>query len=82
MVADERVLLVDEAMAVGDAEFARRSEARIAQLREQAGTVVLVSHQLGSITATCDRVVWLDRGRVRMDGPTDEVVAAYRASTG
>ena len=76
------VLLVDEALAVGDAEFARRSEARIAQLREQAGTVVLVSHQLGSITATCDRVVWLDRGRVRMDGPTDEVVAAYRASTG
>lgn len=76
------VLLIDEALAVGDAEFARRSEARIAQLRAEAGTVILVSHQLGSITATCQRVLWLDRGRVRMDGPTDEVVAAYRAATG
>ncbi len=74
------VLLIDEALAVGDAQFARRSEARIAELRAQAGTVVLVSHQLGSITATCDRVLWLDRGLVRMDGPTDEVVAAYRAA--
>lgn len=75
------VLLVDEALAVGDAEFARRSEARLAELRAAAGTVVLVSHQLGSITATCDRVVWLDRGQVRLDGPTEEVVAAYRAAT-
>ena len=74
------VLLIDEALAVGDAEFSRRSEERIAQLRAQAGTVLLVSHQLGTITSTCERVLWLDRGRVRMDGPTDEVVEAYRTA--
>jgi len=74
------VLLVDEALAVGDAAFQRKSEARIRQLREQAGTVFLVSHQLGSITDTCERAVWLDQGRVRMDGPAQDVVDAYRGS--
>ncbi|MBB6172954.1 teichoic acid transport system ATP-binding protein [Nocardiopsis mwathae] len=72
------VLMVDEALATGDAAFRKRSEARIRELREKAGTVFLVSHSNKSIRDTCDRVLWLERGELVMDGPTDEVVTAYQ----
>lgn len=75
-----RVLLIDEALAVGDADFRRRSERRITELREEAGTVFLVSHSMRSIKDTCNRTLWIHHGEVRMDGPTDEVVDAYSAS--
>ncbi|MGN6607005.1 MAG: ABC transporter ATP-binding protein [Jatrophihabitans sp.] len=71
------ILLIDEALATGDAAFRRRSEKRILELREQAGTVFLVSHGLGVIRDTCNRTVWLEHGKLIMDGPTDEVIAAY-----
>jgi teichoic acid transport system ATP-binding protein len=71
------VLLVDEALATGDAEFRRKSEKRIHELREEAGTVFLVSHNLEVVTATCNRAIWLDKGVVRMDGDSESVVKAY-----
>jgi teichoic acid transport system ATP-binding protein len=71
------VLLIDEALATGDAHFRRRSEARVRELRETAGTVFLVSHQIGSIRDTCERTIWLESGVIRMDGTTDEVVPEY-----
>ena len=71
------VLLIDEALATGDAQFRRRSEERVQELREGAGTVFLVSHQLSTIQASCERTIWLEAGLIRMDGPTDEVIAAY-----
>lgn len=74
------VLLVDEALATGDAQFRTKSDKRIRELRDAAGTVVLVSHQLQVIRDTCDRVIWLDEGVVTMDGPTEEVVSAYEAA--
>lgn len=73
------VLLVDEALATGDKQFRVRSEKRINEMRAQAGTVFLVSHSLEPVRATCDRVIWLDEGRIRMDGPADEVIEAYEA---
>jgi teichoic acid transport system ATP-binding protein len=76
------VLLVDEALATGDARFRKRSEQRVRELRDQAGTVILVSHQLKSIKDTCERTIWLESGLIRMDGPTDEVCAAYAAFAG
>ncbi|MFE0427099.1 ABC transporter ATP-binding protein [Streptomyces sp. NPDC058953] len=75
------VLMIDEALATGDRRFQLRSEARIRELREQAGTVFLVSHGLGSVRDTCDRVLWLERGVLMMDGPTEQVLAAYEAET-
>ncbi|KAB2386085.1 ABC transporter ATP-binding protein [Actinomadura montaniterrae] len=72
------ILMIDEALATGDARFRRRSEDRLKELRDEAATVVLVSHSLGTIEETCDRTIWLDHGRVRMDGPSPDVVAAYR----
>jgi len=78
--ATHRILLVDEALAVGDAAFRRRSEERIRELRAQAGTVFLVSHSMGTIRETCTRGLWIDGGHLRADGPVDEVVDAYEAS--
>ncbi len=75
------VLLIDEALATGDAAFQRQSEARIRQLREQAATVFLVSHNHRSIRAVCDRVLWLENGLLRMDGETRTVLAAYEQAS-
>ncbi|NYI95253.1 teichoic acid transport system ATP-binding protein [Streptomonospora nanhaiensis] len=71
------VLMIDEALATGDRKFRKRSEARIRKLREEAGTVFLVSHSNKSIKDTCNRVLWLESGNLVMDGETDEVLAAY-----
>ncbi|MDN0197199.1 ABC transporter ATP-binding protein [Streptomyces sp. S.PNR 29] len=79
---DHDVLLIDEALATGDRSFQKRSEERIRELRKSAGTVFLVSHNNKSIRDTCDRVLWLERGELRMDGPTEEVLEAYEAFTG
>ncbi|MFB7867183.1 MULTISPECIES: ABC transporter ATP-binding protein [unclassified Streptomyces] len=76
------VLLIDEALATGDASFRRRSRRRIDELRAEAGTVFLVSHSNATVTETCDRALWLESGTLRMDGPADEVVAAYEHFTG
>ncbi|MBN0045915.1 ABC transporter ATP-binding protein [Streptomyces actuosus] len=75
------VLLIDEALATGDARFQKRSEERIRELRKEAGTVFLVSHSNASIRDTCERVLWLERGELRMDGPTDEVLRQYEKFT-
>lgn len=72
-----QVLLVDEALAVGDRRFQRRSEQRIRELRQEAGTVFLVSHGLGAIQKTCNRVLWIEEGQLKMDGGVEEVLEAY-----
>lgn len=74
------ILIVDEALAVGDQKFRNRSESRIREIRDNAGTVFLVSHSMRSIRDTCNRVVWIEKGTLMMDGPTDEVVDAYEAA--
>ncbi|MEV6104831.1 ABC transporter ATP-binding protein [Streptomyces sp. NPDC051940] len=79
---DHDVLMIDEALATGDLKFRRRSEARIRELRQQAGTVFLVSHSSKSILDTCNRVLWLEKGELVMDGPAEEVMAAYEKETG
>ncbi|MCX5202872.1 ABC transporter ATP-binding protein [Streptomyces sp. NBC_00237] len=79
---DHDVLMIDEALATGDRKFQIRSEQRIRELRKEAGTVFLVSHSNKSIRDTCDRVLWLEKGELLMDGPTEEVVKAYEKETG
>jgi teichoic acid transport system ATP-binding protein len=71
------ILIVDEALGVGDRDFRRRSEARIREIRDAAGTVFLVSHSMNSIRDTCDRVIWIHKGDLMLDGDPDEVIAAY-----
>ncbi len=74
------ILLIDEALAVGDKRFRGKSLERVKELRSGAGTVVMVTHNLGEIRSTCSRAIWLQDGVVVMDGPTGEVVDAYEAS--
>jgi teichoic acid transport system ATP-binding protein len=71
------VLLIDEALATGDAQFRRRSEQRVRDLRKEAGTVFLVSHSEQSIRDTCERSIWLESGLIRADGPTEDVLKEY-----
>jgi teichoic acid transport system ATP-binding protein len=73
------VLMIDEALATGDMAFQKRSEERIRELRKEAGTVFLVSHSNSAIRETCDRVLWIEKGELLMDGPTEDVVKAYEA---
>jgi teichoic acid transport system ATP-binding protein len=73
------VLLIDEALATGDAKFRKRSEARVRELRKDAGTVFLVSHSEQSIRDTCERSIWLESGVIRADGPTADVLKEYES---
>lgn len=72
------ILLVDEALAVGDATFKKRSEKRIGELLDAAGSVFLVSHSMPAILDVCTRVMWINEGSVMMDGDPKEVVNAYQ----
>jgi teichoic acid transport system ATP-binding protein len=74
------VLMIDEALGTGDAEFRAKSKDRIERIRENAGTIFLVSHSLASVQSMCGRVLWIDKGVLKMDGPAAEVCAAYRSA--
>jgi teichoic acid transport system ATP-binding protein len=75
------VLLIDEALATGDAKFKVKSQKRIEELRKEAGAVFLVAHQLDVVKETCERVIWIEEGRTVMDGEAEEVVDAYTEAT-
>jgi teichoic acid transport system ATP-binding protein len=75
------VLLVDEALATGDARFKRKRKAKIEELRKDAGAVFLVAHNLEVIEETCNRVIWIEEGVMRMDGHPETVIAAYTEAT-
>ncbi|MET3948374.1 teichoic acid transport system ATP-binding protein [Arthrobacter sp. UYCu512] len=78
---DPEILLVDEALNTGDAQFADRSKRRMDELREQAGCVFLVSHSLETISDMCTRVIWLDKGDLIMDGESAVAIKAYQEFT-
>lgn len=75
--ADADILLLDEVMAVGDAQFQRKCIETFEALQRQQKTIVLVSHDLASVQRFCDRAFWLDRGRIVMSGDPAEVVQTY-----
>ena len=71
------VLLIDEALAVGDESFRAKSRARIDALWHASTTVIVVSHDLAFVRSTCERAVWLDRGRIAAAGAPADVVDRY-----
>jgi ABC-type polysaccharide/polyol phosphate transport system ATPase subunit len=79
---DPDVLIVDEVLSVGDAAFQQKSAERMQKMIEDGASVVLVSHSLGTVLEIADRVMWMDKGIVKMEGDPAEVVAAYEASVG
>jgi lipopolysaccharide transport system ATP-binding protein len=74
---DTDILLVDEVLAVGDAEFQRKCFGKMDDVARTGRTVVFVSHQLSAVQRLCTRAYWIDAGSVRSEGPTAEVVASY-----
>ncbi len=79
---DPDVMVVDEVLSVGDESFQRKSFDRMQQLMSGGTAVLLVSHVLPKVQQMADRVMWLDKGSVRMVGDPGEVIEAYRASVG
>ncbi|MFI7483542.1 ABC transporter ATP-binding protein [Kocuria sp. M1R5S2] len=74
---DPHILILDEALGTGDAQFRDRGQARMREIREQAGCILFVSHSMGEVRQMCSRVVWIDAGELVMDGPPDEVIEVY-----
>lgn len=74
---EPEVLLVDEILAVGDQSFQERCLERVKQLQDQGVTIVFVSHNMESVLQTCTRALWMDQGRVRVDGTAEKVVGWY-----
>lgn len=77
---DADIMVVDEVLAVGDAEFQRKCLAKMADIERSGRTVLFVSHNIEAIIRLCPRVVWLDQGSLVMDGPTNDVIDAYLTS--
>ncbi|MEY2169637.1 MULTISPECIES: ABC transporter ATP-binding protein [unclassified Rhodanobacter] len=76
--SDPKILVVDEALSVGDEAFQRKCFGRIEELKANGCTVLFVSHSAGTIVQLCDRAVLLDEGRILMTGRPKDVVAAYQ----
>jgi ABC-2 type transport system ATP-binding protein len=74
------LLLIDEVLSVGDGEFAQKSKTRMQEIIKSGTTVVLVSHDLLTVAALADRVIWLKKGEVVMVGKPSEVITAYQTS--
>ncbi|ACD21005.1 ABC transporter related [Paraburkholderia phytofirmans PsJN] len=77
---DAQILLLDEVMGVGDASFKDKANRRLAELHERSEIVVLALHDNATIRKTCDKALWMDKGRAKMFGPAEEVLEAYEAS--
>ena len=78
--AEPEILLVDEVLSVGDAFFQEKCLQRMHQFQAEGVTIVVVSHSLDLFKTFCDRVIWLDHGRVVADGPAAEIVRQYEAT--
>jgi ABC-type polysaccharide/polyol phosphate transport system ATPase subunit len=75
---DPDILIIDEAMSVGDARFRKKSAAKMRELCGEAHTILLVSHGLSTIRRLCDQAVWLHRGELRLHDEPDAVIRAYK----
>lgn len=78
---DPEILIIDEALNTGDAQFKDRTRTKMLELLELAGTVFLVSHSMPTITDLCNRVIWLDQGELIADGEPADVIKWYRMFT-
>ncbi len=74
-----RILLIDEALVVGDQAFQKKARKRIQSLLDDAGTLLLVSHSLGEIENQCDRVLWIEQGRLKLDSDPETAIRKYTA---
>ncbi len=76
---DPDIMVIDEALSVGDPTFTDKCLRKMREFREKGKTIVFVSHSMPQVRDFCDRAIWLEGGRVKLDGPSDEVVKEYGA---
>ncbi|PSJ17242.1 ABC transporter ATP-binding protein [Nitrosomonas supralitoralis] len=76
---DPDILIIDEALSVGDGAFARKSFTRIMQMRDAGKTILFCSHSLFQVESLCARAIWLNKGRIVLDGESAQVVSAYQS---
>ena len=76
---EAEILIIDEVIAVGDKDFQQKCLARLAELKRSGRTLLFVSHSPQIVQQFCSRAIWLDHGRIKMDGPADEVLTAYQS---
>src|SRR3984957_12518375 len=76
---EPEILLVDEVLAVGDLEFQKKCLGKMQEVSRSGRTIVFVSHQMNQIRRLCERVFWVDGGKIHHEGPTGKVIAAYEA---
>ena len=81
-VVQPEILIVDEILAVGDIKFQEKSYKRMQELMSGGATVLFVSHSIDKIQELCNRVVWLEKGKVKQIGPAKEVCEAYKEAQG
>lgn len=74
---EPEILIIDEVLSVGDADFRRKSMGKMRDTAKSGRTVLFVSHSMTAVRSLCDRTIWLEQGQVHMEGPTEDVVAAY-----
>ena len=77
---EPEILLVDEVLAVGDLEFQKKCLGKMSEVSKGGRTIVFVSHQMGHIRRLCERVIWVDRGVIKQDVPTFDVVSNHEAT--
>jgi lipopolysaccharide transport system ATP-binding protein len=77
---EPEILIIDEALSVGDSEFSKKATMKMLELCERGKIIILVSHSMNAINEMCDRCIWMEQGRVVMDGPSKEVTEAYLQS--
>ncbi len=80
MHVDASILLVDEALAVGDIEFQKKCLERIEEFKRQGGAILFVSHDMTAVRKTADRVIWMKEGKIFKQGITDEILTLYESS--
>lgn len=78
---EPEILIVDEVLAVGDAQFQRKCLGKMGEVARHARTVLFVSHNMAAVENLCNRTIWIDEGKVRMDGDTSSVVDEYLRTT-
>lgn len=79
ILMESEILIVDEVLAVGDVAFQEKCFSRIHEIKREGRSILIVSHALESVRSLCDKIIWLDRGRVAFEGAPDHAIARYLA---
>lgn len=75
---EPEILLIDEVLSVGDQSFQKKSSDKIDEFRKKGTTIIFVSHDIATVERICDKVVWIDQHKVKMNGKTNDVVPEYK----